>query len=87
MNTEYPDNFSCSPNYEYNIAGLDYTILNGDISPEELKGAKGLKVGKSCGINNMSRHARKSTIGLKVGKSCGIKKYEPSRKKINNLSF
>ena len=45
MNIEYSDNFSGSSNEEYFRKGLDNTLLNGDISPEEvLNGVKGLKM-------------------------------------------
>ena len=55
MNTEYSDNFNGSSNEEYFIEGLDNTILNGDISPEEvLNSVKGLKNGKSCGTDGIS---------------------------------
>ena len=45
MNIEYSDNFNGSSNEEYFIEGLDNTILNGDISPQEvLKVLRGLKM-------------------------------------------
>ena len=55
MNIEYSDNFNGSSNEEYFIEGLDNTILNGGISPEEvLNSVKGLKNGKSCGTDGIS---------------------------------
>ena len=55
MNIEYSDNFYGSSNEEYFIEGLDNTILNGDISPEEvLNSVKGLKNGKSRGTDGIS---------------------------------
>ena len=46
MNIEYSDNFSGSSNEEYFMEGLDNTLLNGGISPEEvLNGVKGLNNG------------------------------------------
>ena len=55
MNIEYSDNFNGSSNEEYFIEGLDNTILNGDISLEEvLNSVKGLKNGKSCGTDDIS---------------------------------
>ena len=54
MNIEYSDNFSGSSNEDYFTEGLDNTILNGDISPEEiLNGVKGLKNGKLCRIDGI----------------------------------
>ena len=42
MNIDYSDNFTGSSNEEYFREGLDNTILNGDISSEEvLKGVLG----------------------------------------------
>ena len=55
MNIDYSDNFTGSSNEDYFKEGLDNTILNGDISSEEvLKGVKGLKSGKSCGTDEIS---------------------------------
>ena len=55
MNIEYSDNVYGSSNEEYFIGGLDNTILNGDISPEEVvNSVKGLKNGKSCGTDGIS---------------------------------
>ena len=55
MNIEYSDNFTVSSNEEYFIEGLNNTLLNEDISPEEvLKGARGLKGSKSCGTDEIS---------------------------------
>ena len=55
MNIEYSDNFTVSSKEEYFIEGLNNSLLNVDISPEDvLKGARGLKSGKSCGTDEIS---------------------------------
>ena len=65
MNIEYPNNFSDSLNNDNYIEDLDNTILNGDISPEEvLKGAKGLKGGKSCGIDEISNEMLQLSVPI-----------------------
>ena len=65
MNIEYPNNFSDSLSDDNYIESLDNTVLNGDISREEvLKGAKGLKGGKSCGIDEISNEMLQLSVPI-----------------------